>query len=207
MSFHFLLQGIFLTHGSHPGLLHCRQILHHLSFREVPGPSGKPLRDRDANRQSQTTWDGYKGKRGSDEAQSGWETRGGRGWKGPGVRVASGLWNVPGICVVGVGISLQSFSLPYICLKYAFICACFMIRKVFKKRRGEKKKSTTLRPGKRNPSSDKRETFRSLGSIVCNILKSRSRCARVVGMAGKRGARRERNSDQPWTDSRPGRGR
>ena len=26
-----LLQGIFLTQGSHPGLLHCRQILHHLS--------------------------------------------------------------------------------------------------------------------------------------------------------------------------------
>ena len=27
---HFLLQGIFLTRGSNPGLLHCRQILYHL---------------------------------------------------------------------------------------------------------------------------------------------------------------------------------
>ena len=29
--FHFLLQGIFLTQGSNPGLLHCRQILYHMS--------------------------------------------------------------------------------------------------------------------------------------------------------------------------------
>ena len=28
----FLLQGIFLTQGSDPGLLHCRQILHRLSY-------------------------------------------------------------------------------------------------------------------------------------------------------------------------------
>ena len=30
-----LLQGIFPTQGSNLGLLHCRQILHHLSYREV----------------------------------------------------------------------------------------------------------------------------------------------------------------------------
>ena len=29
----FLLQGIFLTRGSNPGLLHCRQILYHLSHQ------------------------------------------------------------------------------------------------------------------------------------------------------------------------------
>ena len=29
---HFLLQGIFLTQGSNLDLLHCRQILHHLSY-------------------------------------------------------------------------------------------------------------------------------------------------------------------------------
>ena len=127
------------------------QILHHLSFREVPEPSGKPLRNKDSNRQSQTTWDGFKGKRGRDEAQSGWETRRRLWLEGPlGCGVDSGLWNVPRICVVGVGISLQSFSHPYISLKHTFICACFMIRKVFKKRRGGKKKSATLRPGKRN---------------------------------------------------------
>ena len=31
---HFLLQRIFLTQGSNPSLLHCRQILYHLSYRE-----------------------------------------------------------------------------------------------------------------------------------------------------------------------------
>ena len=30
---HFLLQGIFLTQGSNPGLLHCRQALYHLSHQ------------------------------------------------------------------------------------------------------------------------------------------------------------------------------
>ena len=32
---HFLLQGIFLTQGSNPGLLHCRWALYHLSPREA----------------------------------------------------------------------------------------------------------------------------------------------------------------------------
>ena len=35
---HTLLQGIFPTQGSNPGLPHCRQILYHLS----PEPPGKP---------------------------------------------------------------------------------------------------------------------------------------------------------------------
>ena len=30
---YFLLQGIFLTQGSNPGLLHCKQILDHLSHQ------------------------------------------------------------------------------------------------------------------------------------------------------------------------------
>ena len=33
MGCHFRLQGIFLTQGSNPGLLHCRQILYHLSYQ------------------------------------------------------------------------------------------------------------------------------------------------------------------------------
>ena len=33
---HSLLQGIFPTQGSNPGLLHCRQILYQLSHRETP---------------------------------------------------------------------------------------------------------------------------------------------------------------------------
>ena len=33
---HFLLQGIFLTQGSNPGLLHCRQMLYLLSHQGIP---------------------------------------------------------------------------------------------------------------------------------------------------------------------------
>ena len=33
---HFLLQGIFPTQGSNPGLLHCRQTLYHLSHQVSP---------------------------------------------------------------------------------------------------------------------------------------------------------------------------
>ena len=33
---HFLLQGIFLTQESNPGLLHCRQTLYHLSHQGSP---------------------------------------------------------------------------------------------------------------------------------------------------------------------------
>ena len=41
MGCHFLLQGIFLTLGSHLDLLHCRQILYHLSHQGSPwGPWG-----------------------------------------------------------------------------------------------------------------------------------------------------------------------
>ena len=40
VSCHFLLQGIFLTQGSNPGLLHCRQILYHLSHHRSPSKDG-----------------------------------------------------------------------------------------------------------------------------------------------------------------------
>ena len=33
---HFLLQGIFLTQGSNPGLVHCRQMLYRLSHQASP---------------------------------------------------------------------------------------------------------------------------------------------------------------------------
>ena len=33
---HFLLQGVFPTQGSNPGLLHCRQILYRLRYKESP---------------------------------------------------------------------------------------------------------------------------------------------------------------------------
>ena len=35
---HFLLQGIFPTQGSNPGLPHCRLTLYHLSYQEVANP-------------------------------------------------------------------------------------------------------------------------------------------------------------------------
>ena len=41
----FLLQGIFLTQGSNPGLLHCRQILYHLSHEGNPAERS-PFTDR-----------------------------------------------------------------------------------------------------------------------------------------------------------------
>ena len=38
---HDLLQGIFPTQGSNPGLLHCRQILYHRSLQEAQGLVGQ----------------------------------------------------------------------------------------------------------------------------------------------------------------------
>jgi len=47
---HCLLQGIFLTQGSNPGLLHCRQILYHLSHQGSPGfRKGRGTRDQVVN--------------------------------------------------------------------------------------------------------------------------------------------------------------
>ena len=40
VSSRFLLQGIFLTQGLNPGLLHCWQILHQLSHQGSSSPSG-----------------------------------------------------------------------------------------------------------------------------------------------------------------------
>ena len=42
MGFHSLLQGIFSTLGSNPGLMHCRQILYHLSHQGSPEALSPP---------------------------------------------------------------------------------------------------------------------------------------------------------------------
>ena len=42
---HFLLQGIFPTQGSNPGLLHCRQVLYHLSHQGSPETGEKNFWD------------------------------------------------------------------------------------------------------------------------------------------------------------------
>ena len=48
MGCHFLLQGIFPTQGSNPGLLHCRRILYHLERRDPftasSGQNSRPSR-------------------------------------------------------------------------------------------------------------------------------------------------------------------
>ena len=41
VSCHFLLQGIFPTQESNPGLLHCRQILYRLNYQEEATPIAK----------------------------------------------------------------------------------------------------------------------------------------------------------------------
>ena len=41
---HFLLQGIFLTQGSNPGLLHCSQTLYQLSHKESLAESEEELK-------------------------------------------------------------------------------------------------------------------------------------------------------------------
>ena len=43
MGCHAILQGTFLTQGSNPGLLHCRQILYRLSHHGSPSVDHKPL--------------------------------------------------------------------------------------------------------------------------------------------------------------------
>ena len=43
VDYHFLLQGVFLTEESKPGLLHCRQTLYHLSHQGSPFKKGEKL--------------------------------------------------------------------------------------------------------------------------------------------------------------------
>ena len=49
MGSHFLLQGIFHTQGSNLGLLHCRQMLYHLSHQGSPSPIQVELPSRPSN--------------------------------------------------------------------------------------------------------------------------------------------------------------
>ena len=46
---HFLLQGIFLTQGSNPGLLHCRQTLYPLSHHKMSQSTGSPRVRQDSS--------------------------------------------------------------------------------------------------------------------------------------------------------------
>ena len=52
---HSLLQGIFPTQGWNPGLLHCRQILYHPSYREDPIPFYGIYKCVSRNRKSRVT--------------------------------------------------------------------------------------------------------------------------------------------------------
>ena len=51
---HYLLQGIFLTQGLNPGLLHCRQMLYHLSHQGNP----KEIEDDSEKMESPCSWTG-----------------------------------------------------------------------------------------------------------------------------------------------------
>ena len=51
---HYLLQGIFLTQGLNPGLLHCRQMLYHLSHQGNP----KEIEDDSEKMESPCSWIG-----------------------------------------------------------------------------------------------------------------------------------------------------
>jgi len=43
MGFHALLQGVLPTQGSNPSLLHCRQIIYHLSHQGSPSHNNNPI--------------------------------------------------------------------------------------------------------------------------------------------------------------------
>ena len=57
MGCHALLQGIFPTQGSNPGLLHCRQILYHLSHQ------GSPKITTEAIKRITGVWQGHQRQR------------------------------------------------------------------------------------------------------------------------------------------------
>ena len=65
MGCHFLLQRIFATQGSNPGLLYCRQILYHLSYQGSPDvyPEDSPKEARKKGRELEESSDTLKGVR------------------------------------------------------------------------------------------------------------------------------------------------
>ena len=66
---HSLLQGIFLTRGWNPGLLHCRQILYHLSHQGSPrwrGEEGMENRSKESRQREATgSWELEEKRRGA----------------------------------------------------------------------------------------------------------------------------------------------
>ena len=59
--YHSLFQGIFLTQGSNPGLLHCRQILYHLSHQRNPQIQYNLGEITSRSRQLYSGWETVKG--------------------------------------------------------------------------------------------------------------------------------------------------
>ena len=64
---HFLLQGIFPTQGSNPGLLYCRQILYQLSYKESSGSCQIP-----SGHEDWTTWHRQRAQDGTRNTISGY---------------------------------------------------------------------------------------------------------------------------------------
>ena len=107
---HALLQRIFPTQGSNPGLLHCRQILSHMSCKEVP-----PTFEVDAKTYPRTESPGSAGQETSISGLLSSRSRKSRGTRGqqkprikPGHEATSprladrpsGFGNYPGACCV-----------------------------------------------------------------------------------------------------------
>ena len=65
VDWYFLLQGIFLTQGSNPGLLHCRQVLYQLSYQRSPIGIVKPGNFQDLSL--------FTAKRNNSWTSTGWE--------------------------------------------------------------------------------------------------------------------------------------
>ena len=60
IAIHSLLQGIFLTERSNLGLLHCRQILYHLSHQGSPSPVAREVQAHSTLKLTETTASFYK---------------------------------------------------------------------------------------------------------------------------------------------------
>ena len=52
MGCHALLQGVFATQGSSPGLLHCRRILYHLSHQGIPNRRADTAKENKVRKES-----------------------------------------------------------------------------------------------------------------------------------------------------------
>ena len=102
---HFLLQGIFLTQGSNPGLPHCRQALYRLSHQESPGStrqSSKPAWEEGHSLRA-----GHWSPRACENRRAGEQhkLRSRASYRGRG-----GRWFSPSLCILSIGFRQKNYS-------------------------------------------------------------------------------------------------